>query len=92
MLVETMTFALIGLAVGAAAAALLPGYFPTSRSLTVATAVVAAMIGGLICDFSLDGRQPAVALAVSAVGSVLLVSVLARPERAAPRARRRRPA
>ncbi|GAA0669912.1 hypothetical protein GCM10010193_22470 [Kitasatospora atroaurantiaca] len=79
MLIESIAFVLIGLAVGVGAVVLLPGYFPAARSLTVSTALVAAVLGGLISGYALDGRLPGVSLAVSAVSSVLLVSVLARP-------------
>ncbi|MEU9134066.1 hypothetical protein AB0D08_39365 [Kitasatospora sp. NPDC048540] len=81
MYVETIAYALIGLTVGFGALVLLPGYFPAARVLTVSTALVAALLGGLIARYAFDGEQPAAALAVSAVGSVLLVSVPARPDR-----------
>ncbi|MFD9124840.1 hypothetical protein [Kitasatospora sp. NPDC059571] len=90
MLVETIACALIGLAVGAGALVLLPGYFPAARTLTISTALVAALLSGLIARYALDGREPGVALAVSAVGSVLLVSVLARPDLAGRRGTHRR--
>jgi len=80
--IESIAFVLIGLAVGVGAVVLLPGYFPAARSLTVSTALVAAVLGGLISGYALDGHLPGVSLAVSAVSSVLLVSVLARPEQA----------
>ncbi|MFJ9518206.1 hypothetical protein ACIRPK_08080 [Kitasatospora sp. NPDC101801] len=80
MVLETIAFALIGLAVGFAALMLLPEYFPAARSLTVATAVVAALLGGVISHYALGDQLPALALLFSAVTSVLLVSVLARPD------------
>ncbi|WP_329497841.1 hypothetical protein [Kitasatospora herbaricolor] len=86
MLVETVAFVLIGLLVGAFALAGLPEYFPASRTLTFGTAVVAALVSGVIAHYALGGALPAVVLAISATGSALLVSVLARPERAAGRA------
>ncbi|MDH6123268.1 hypothetical protein [Kitasatospora sp. GP82] len=89
MLVESFVFVLIGLTVGTAALLLLPEYFPAARSLTVGTAVVAALLGGLISRYTLDTRLPGLALAISAVGSALLVSVLARPEHAARQGRHR---
>lgn len=79
MLIDSIAFALIGLAVGVGAVTLLTGYFPAARGLTVSTALVAAMLGGLIARYALDGRLTGVALGVSAVSSVLLVSVLAKP-------------
>ncbi|BFV57439.1 hypothetical protein KCMC57_up25430 [Kitasatospora sp. CMC57] len=80
MVLETIAFALIGLAVGFGALVTLPAYFPAARSLTVATAVIAALLGGGISRYALDDHLPGLALLFSAVGSVLLVSVLARPD------------
>ncbi|GAA2256887.1 hypothetical protein GCM10010430_45920 [Kitasatospora cystarginea] len=89
VLVESFAFVLIGLAVGAGALTLLPEYFPAARSLTVGTGVVAALLSGLISRFTLDAGLPALSLAISAIGSALLVSVLARPEPAAEHGRHR---
>ncbi|WP_405011708.1 hypothetical protein [Kitasatospora sp. NBC_01539] len=83
MLVETVAYVLIGLAVGAGALVLLPEYFPAPRVLTAATAVVAALLAGLISRYALDGHGTGLSIAVSAVCSGLLVSVLARPDLAA---------
>ncbi|GAA1198991.1 hypothetical protein F4556_002629 [Kitasatospora gansuensis] len=80
MVLETIAFVLIGLAVGSGALVLLPAYFPAARSLTLATAVVAALIGGGISGYALDDHLPALALLFSAITSALLVSVLARPD------------
>ncbi|GAA2776521.1 hypothetical protein RMN57_24145 [Kitasatospora sp. CM 4170] len=85
MLVETLAFALIGLIVGAAALVSLPAYFPGGRALTAGTALVAALLGGVIMHFTLDGAFPGVSIAVSAIVSGLLTSVLARPDLAAGR-------
>lgn len=82
MLIESIAFVLIGLAVGFGALVLRPEYFPAARGLTVSTALVAALLGGLITRYALYDRLPGVSLAISAVSSVLLVSVLARPDRA----------
>jgi len=94
-LVETIVYALIGLAVGAGALLLLPGYFPAGRGLTLATALVSALLSGGITRYVLDDGAPAVPLLSAVVCSALLVSVLARPEQA-PRHRgshrRQRPA
>lgn len=90
MLVETIAYALIGLAVGAGTLVLLPAYYPAARSLTVATAVVSALLAGLIGRYALGEHSPGASLAVSAVGSALLVSVLARPDAAARRGGHRR--
>ncbi|WP_457034170.1 hypothetical protein [Kitasatospora sp. P5_F3] len=80
MVLETIAFVLIGLAVGFGALTLLPAYFPASRTLTVVTAVIAALLGGGISGYALDDHLPALALLFSAVSAVLLVSVLARPD------------
>ncbi|MFF2041230.1 hypothetical protein ACFVVX_12435 [Kitasatospora sp. NPDC058170] len=86
MLVESLAFVLIGLVTGLTALLALPAYFPAGRALTIGTAVVAALLGGVIAHFTLDGGYPAVTLAVSALCSALLTSVLARPDCAAGRA------
>ncbi|MFI6844721.1 hypothetical protein OG535_24365 [Kitasatospora sp. NBC_00085] len=85
MLVETLAFALVGLIVGAAALLSLPAYFPAGRGLTMGTALVSALLAGVIAHFTMDGGFPAVSIAVSAVASALLTSVLARPDLAAGR-------
>ncbi|WP_441250368.1 hypothetical protein [Kitasatospora sp. McL0602] len=89
MYVESTVFALIGLAVGIGAVVLLPGWYPGPRSLTLTTGVVAALLGGVISRYALDGRLPGLSLALAAIGSALLVSVLARPDLAEPRPRGR---
>ncbi|MFI9327339.1 hypothetical protein ACIGZJ_07280 [Kitasatospora sp. NPDC052868] len=86
MLVESLAFVLIGLVTGLTALLALPAYFPAGRALTMGTALVAALLGGVIARFALDGRYPAATLAVSALCSALLTSVLARPDLAAGRA------
>ncbi|MFJ1704398.1 hypothetical protein [Kitasatospora sp. NPDC088346] len=90
MYLETIAYALIGLTVGLGAPLLRPGYFPAGRGLTVATALVAALLGGLIARYAFDGQQAAAALVISVVSSVLLVSVLARPDQARRRGGHRR--
>ncbi|MER5863997.1 hypothetical protein [Kitasatospora sp. NPDC002040] len=89
MVIGTIAFVLIGLAVGFGTLVLLPAYFPAARSLTVATAVTAALIGGGISGYALDDHLPALALLFAAVTSVLLVSVLARPDQVAGTGRHR---
>ncbi|MEE1826994.1 hypothetical protein [Streptomyces sp. BE20] len=93
MLVETFAFALVGLVVGATALLSLPAYFPSGWGLTMGTALVSALLAGVIAHFTLDGEYPAACIAVSAVTSALITSVLARPDLAAGRqpARRHRP-
>ncbi|WP_431680315.1 hypothetical protein [Kitasatospora sp. KL5] len=88
MLVETIAYTLIGLSVGAGVLLALPEYFPASRTLTASTAVIAALLSGLVSRYVLAEQEPGASLAVSAVCSALLVSVLARPDlvdRTAPR-------
>lgn len=89
MVLETVAFALIGLAVGFGALTFLPEYFPATRVLTVSTAVVAALLSGLVGRYTLADQLPGVALVISAVGSVLLLSLLAHPERAGRHRRQR---
>ncbi|MEV0533137.1 hypothetical protein [Kitasatospora sp. NPDC050463] len=93
MLVESIAFALVGLIVGAAALLALPAYFPAGRALTLGTALVSALLSGVITHFTLDGRFPAASIGLAAVASALLTSVLARPDLAAGRqpAHRHRP-
>ncbi len=81
MLIESIVFVVIGLLVGAVALTVLPEYFPPSRALTVGTAVVSALLSGVIAHYALNGALPALAPAIAAGGSSLLVSVLARPDR-----------
>ncbi|WP_380285540.1 hypothetical protein [Kitasatospora purpeofusca] len=85
-MVETFAFALVGVVVGAAALLSWPAYFPAGRSMTLGTALGSALLAGVVAHFALDGRYPAVSIAVSAVASALLTSVLARPDLAAGRA------
>ncbi|MFC9327220.1 hypothetical protein [Kitasatospora sp. NPDC057015] len=85
MLVESLAFVLIGLLVTAVALGVLPEYFPAPRGLTAGTAVVAALVSGVIAHYATSGALPAVILAISATGSALLVSVLARPDLVAQR-------
>ncbi|MFD5468454.1 hypothetical protein ACFWIQ_37455 [Kitasatospora sp. NPDC127059] len=86
MLVESIVFALVGLAAAAAALLGLPGYFRASRPLVVGTATAAALLGGVVAHFCLDGRLPVVSVAFSALSAGVLTSLLARPDLAAGRA------
>jgi hypothetical protein len=90
LLIESIAFALAGLLVGALALTLRPEYFPPSRSLTYGTALVAALLSGFVGHYALGGALPAVAVAISATGSALLTSVLARPDQAGGRRSARR--
>ncbi|MBV2152132.1 hypothetical protein [Kitasatospora sp. SUK 42] len=86
MLVETIAFALVGLVAGGAALLGLPGYFRASRALVLGTAAGAALGGGAVAHFCLDGRFPVVSVAFSALAAAVLTSLLARPDLAAGRA------
>ncbi|MFG2842199.1 hypothetical protein ACGF12_03355 [Kitasatospora sp. NPDC048296] len=86
MLVESIAFALVGLVAGTAALLGLPRYFRASRPLVAGTAPAAALLGGVVAHFCLDGRYPVVAVAFSALAAGVLTSLLARPDLAAGRA------
>jgi hypothetical protein len=88
--IEIVVFAAIGLAVGAGAAVLLPDLFPVPRSLTVLTGLGSGLLLGGIGHVVLGG-QLAETGPLTAVGTVLLVSVLAQPRKSAHRALRRAP-
>ncbi|MER7753537.1 hypothetical protein [Kitasatospora sp. NPDC097643] len=86
MLVQSIAFALVGLVVGLTALLALPTYYRAPRGLTLGTALAAALVGGAVAHFSLDGHYPAGAIAASAAASTALTSLLARPDLAAGRA------
>ncbi|MFD8701402.1 hypothetical protein ACFV1W_02115 [Kitasatospora sp. NPDC059648] len=86
MLVESIVFALIGLVAAAAALLGLPAYFRASRRTVAGTALAAALLGGAVAHFCLNGRYPVVAVAFSALAAGVLTSLLARPDLAAGRA------
>ncbi|MQS13893.1 hypothetical protein F7Q99_16855 [Streptomyces kaniharaensis] len=86
MLVESIVFAVVGLATGLTALLALPAYFPAGRGLTLGTALAAALVGGVVAHFCLAGHYPAVTIGASAVASAVLTSALARPDLAAGRA------
>lgn len=83
MLVESLVFALVGLAAAAVALLALPTYFRASRATVAATALAAALLGGTVAHFCLDGRYPVVSVAFSALAAGVLTSLLARPDLAA---------
>ncbi|MEV6976506.1 hypothetical protein [Kitasatospora sp. NPDC093806] len=93
MLVETLAFALVGLIVGATALVSMRDLFPSGPALTLGTALGSALLTGVVAHFTLNGGYPAASIAISAVASALLTSVLARPDLAAGRqpAHRHRP-
>jgi len=100
MIADVLAFALIGLIVGAGAVLLLSRLFTQTRGLTVTTALAASVLIGLIAHAVLGGGHLAETAPIAALGSVLLVSVLARPRpvdrrtahaRTAPRTARQAP-
>jgi uncharacterized membrane protein YeaQ/YmgE (transglycosylase-associated protein family) len=78
---QFLAFALVGLAVGAAADLLLPRLFSAHRSMTVLTGLCAALLTGSLGYAVVGADQPYVTVPISAVGACLLVSLLARPDR-----------
>lgn len=79
MPLELLAFALVGLAVGAAATLLLPRLFPDHRGVTVSTALAAALLTGSLGHAVLGAGHLYATVPISAVGACLLVSLLARP-------------
>ncbi|WP_035845527.1 hypothetical protein [Kitasatospora azatica] len=88
--VEAVLFALIGLLAAAAALVLVPEYYPMSRGLTIGTALVSALLSGLVIRFTLAGGEPAATLVMTAICTGLLTSVPARPDLAAQHGSHRR--
>ena len=87
MLLELLSFTLVGLVVGGAAALFLPQLFLAPRTVTVLTGVGAALLTGGLGHAILGGGHLLATTALSAVGSGLLVSLLARPDQKSPRSR-----
>ncbi|MFC1412019.1 hypothetical protein ACEZCY_23745 [Streptacidiphilus sp. N1-12] len=81
MLLELLAFALVGLAVGGAAALLLPRLFTAHRGITVLTALCAALLTGSLGHAVLGAGHLYATVPISALGACLLVSLLARPDR-----------
>jgi hypothetical protein len=73
-----------------------PGHFPMARQLTVGTALVSALLSGLVARAALGSADSLRTIVIAVVGTGLLTSVLARPDLAgrhrARRHRRHRPA
>ena len=80
MLLELLTFTLVGLAVGGAAALLLPELFPAPRAVTVLTGPAAALLTGSLGHAILGSGHILATVPLSAVGACVLVSLLARPD------------
>ena len=81
MPLDYITFALVGLAVGAGAAFLLPRLFRAPRTLTMLTGVVSALLAGGLARVALDTGSLLTSAPIALVGACLLVSVLAKPDR-----------
>ncbi|QMU75210.1 hypothetical protein GXW83_05000 [Streptacidiphilus sp. PB12-B1b] len=77
---DFVTFALVGLVVGAGAAMLLPRLFRAPRTLTVLTGVISALLIGGLTRIVLGADSLLASSLVALVGAGLLVSVLARPD------------
>ncbi|MHA6762758.1 hypothetical protein [Streptacidiphilus sp. PAMC 29251] len=84
MPLELLAFALVGLAVGAAATLLLPRLFTAHRGVTVLTGLCAALLTGSLGHAVIGAGHLYATVPISAVGSCLLVSLLARPDRRSP--------
>jgi hypothetical protein len=80
MTLELFAFALVGLAVGGAAALLLPRLFGEHRGMAVLTALCAALLTGSLAHAVLGADRLYLTVPLSAVGACLLVSLLARPD------------
>ncbi|GAA1068883.1 hypothetical protein GCM10009665_74060 [Kitasatospora nipponensis] len=87
---EATVFAVIGLLAGLAALTLVPEYYPMARGLTMGTALVSALLSGLVTRFTLAGDGAAPTLVITVLCTGLLTSVLARPDLAARRGSHRR--
>jgi hypothetical protein len=77
---DFLTFALVGLVVGAGAVVLLPQLFRAPRTLTVLTGVASALLIGGVARIILGTDHLLLTALVSLLGSGLLISVLARPD------------
>ncbi|MFC5908476.1 hypothetical protein [Streptacidiphilus monticola] len=77
MTLELVAFALVGLLVGSAAAAL-PRRFASSRALTVATATVSGFVVGVLAHTAIGYPRPLLTVPTALIGSALLTSLLAR--------------
>ncbi len=78
---DLLVFALVGLAVGAAATLLLPRLFTVHRGVTVLTGMCAALLTGSLGYAVLGSGHLYLTVPISAVGACTLVSLLARPDR-----------
>ncbi len=83
--VETIVFVLIGLLTGYGVLRLVPEYYPMARGLTIGTALVAALLSGLVTRYTLGSVTPVATIALTVLWTCLLTSVLARPDLAAAR-------
>ena len=77
---QLLAFALVGLAVGAAADLLLPRLFSAHRGVTVLTGLSTALLTGTLAHAVLGAGHAYATVPISALGACLLVSVLARPD------------
>ncbi|GAB2590424.1 hypothetical protein GCM10027168_24470 [Streptomyces capparidis] len=82
MLLETLGFALVGLAVAYGATRALPGRLP-SALLVAATGLTAALTGGWVARMVLGPGNAPLTLPVAAAVAVALVTILVGPKRRA---------
>ncbi|MGY3203932.1 hypothetical protein [Streptomyces sp. TE5632] len=78
MLLETLSSAILGLALAWAATRRLPHRLP-ARALVLSTGVAGAVFGALITHSALDAGSPLTVLSGAAIVSVASVSLLLRP-------------
>jgi uncharacterized membrane protein YeaQ/YmgE (transglycosylase-associated protein family) len=81
MPLDYVVFALVGLAVGAGAALLLPRLFRTPRILTMLTGVASAVLAGGLARVALGTSDLLTSVPIALIGACLLVSVLAKTDR-----------
>ncbi|MEY9936014.1 hypothetical protein [Streptacidiphilus sp. MAP5-3] len=81
MVVELIAFTLVGLAIGVGAAVPLADLFPAPKIVTILTGLCSALLLGGIAHTAFGAGHPVETVACAAIGSGLLVSVLARPDK-----------
>ncbi|MFC1417396.1 hypothetical protein [Streptacidiphilus cavernicola] len=77
---DLLAFALVGLAVGAAAALLLPRLFTVHRGMVVLTGLCAALLTGSLGYAVVGSGHLYLTVPGCAVGACAMVSLLAHPE------------
>ncbi|WP_042412290.1 hypothetical protein [Streptacidiphilus anmyonensis] len=80
MTVELIAFAIAGLAVGLGAVLLLGDLFPAPRPVTVLTGLCSALLLGGVAHIAFGDGHPVETTVCAILGSVAMVSLLARPD------------